>query len=127
MTEQDAVRQAARRLRVLRASLGLSQEQLARRLGVSFATVNRWESGRTQLSPRAAQAVADLEAEVAASRPAAAGNSPAPGIRRGQLPLAQTSFIGRDRELAELARIVPERAADQPHRPRRSRQVPARG
>jgi transcriptional regulator with XRE-family HTH domain len=108
VTDQDAVRQAAGRLRVLRASLGLSQEQLARRLGVSFATVNRWESGRTQLSPRAAQAVADLEADVAASRPAAAGNSPAPGIRRGQLPLAQTSFIGRDRELAELASVVRE-------------------
>ena len=36
---------AAARLRGLRARLGLSQEQLARELGVSFATVNRWESG----------------------------------------------------------------------------------
>jgi len=43
----------AARLRFLRRSLGLSQEQLARRLGVSFATVNRWESGRTHLSARA--------------------------------------------------------------------------
>jgi predicted ATPase/DNA-binding NarL/FixJ family response regulator/DNA-binding XRE family transcriptional regulator len=57
----------AARLKVLRGTLGLSQEQLARRLGVSFATVNRWESGRTQGSPRALQVVAELEAEVAAA------------------------------------------------------------
>ena len=33
------------RLRRLRVTRGLSQEQLARLLGVSFATVNRWETG----------------------------------------------------------------------------------
>jgi len=92
---------------------------------VSFATVNRWESGRTQLSPRAAYAVAGLEAELAASGPAAAGASPAPGAPHpqtqgpqsqlpqsrpplAQLPLGQTSFIGRERELAELALVVRE-------------------
>lgn len=31
----------------VRRKLGLSQEELARALGVSFATVNRWENGRT--------------------------------------------------------------------------------
>ena len=31
----------------VRSQLGLSQEELARALGVSFATVNRWENGRT--------------------------------------------------------------------------------
>ena len=30
----------------MRRQLGLSQEDLARRLGVSYATVNRWEKGR---------------------------------------------------------------------------------
>jgi predicted ATPase/DNA-binding CsgD family transcriptional regulator/DNA-binding transcriptional regulator YiaG len=89
---------AAARLRSLRARLGLSQEQLARHLGVSFATVNRWESGRTQLSPRALRAIAGLEAELAA-----------PGsVPRGQLPLAHTSFIGREAELAELTRVLTE-------------------
>jgi transcriptional regulator with XRE-family HTH domain len=29
----------------IRRKLGLSQEQMARLLGVSFASVNRWESG----------------------------------------------------------------------------------
>ena len=52
----------AARLRQLRAQRGLSQEQLAHLLGVSFATVNRWETGRTQMSARARQALADFEA-----------------------------------------------------------------
>lgn len=30
-----------------RLKLNLSQEKLARKLGVSFATVNRWENGKT--------------------------------------------------------------------------------
>lgn len=43
-------------LRTLRAKLDLTQEQLGARLGVSFATVNRWESGGTkpQRAPMAA-------------------------------------------------------------------------
>lgn len=35
-----------------RAKLGLSQEALARELKVSFATINRWETGRTIPSKR---------------------------------------------------------------------------
>jgi transcriptional regulator with XRE-family HTH domain len=31
----------------VRRQVGLSQEDLARALGVSFATVNRWENGKT--------------------------------------------------------------------------------
>jgi predicted ATPase/DNA-binding NarL/FixJ family response regulator/DNA-binding XRE family transcriptional regulator len=103
----------AARLRLLRTSLGLSQEQLARRLGVSFATVNRWESGRTQLSARAATALAELEAELASSPAAAAAARAARGPdaggspgRAASLPVAQSSFVGRDRELAELADLV---------------------
>lgn len=34
-------------IRDLRKQLGLSQEQLARQLGISFQTVNRWENGRS--------------------------------------------------------------------------------
>jgi len=43
----------------LRAKLGLTQQQLAQRLGVSFATVNRWEGG--EIEPRRA-ARASIEA-----------------------------------------------------------------
>ena len=41
-------------LRATRAALNLTQEQLAERLGVSFATVNRWERGGNK-PQRAAQ------------------------------------------------------------------------
>lgn len=34
----------------VRRQLGISQEDLARELGVSFATVNRWENGKSQPS-----------------------------------------------------------------------------
>ncbi len=78
---------AAQRLRQLRTSLALSQEQLAHRLGVSFATVNRWEAGRTRMSARALRALAEFEAQATASSP---------------LPVPHSSFVGREAELAEL-------------------------
>ena len=34
----------------IRKQLGLSQEDLARELGVSFASVNRWENGQVRPS-----------------------------------------------------------------------------
>lgn len=40
------------RLRQLRTRLGLTQEALAQLLGVSFTTVNRWESDRRASGPR---------------------------------------------------------------------------
>lgn len=42
MTDQNPIPAT---LRAIRAKLNLTQEQLAERLGVSFATVNRWEGG----------------------------------------------------------------------------------
>jgi len=116
VSEPRDAESVAERLRFLRSTLGLSQEQLARRLGVSFATVNRWESGRTQLSARALTAVAELEAEVAertANSPrGSAASTPLPGNASSntspadQLPVARSSFVGRARELAELAALV---------------------
>ena len=40
-------------LPALRKKLKLTQEQLAHKLGVSFTTVNRWETGKTKPSPLA--------------------------------------------------------------------------
>jgi transcriptional regulator with XRE-family HTH domain len=37
----------ADRLTAIRKQLGLSQEQMARLLGVSFVSVNRWEGGHS--------------------------------------------------------------------------------
>jgi predicted ATPase/DNA-binding CsgD family transcriptional regulator/DNA-binding XRE family transcriptional regulator len=88
------VASAAQRLRQLRTSLDLSQEQLAHRLGVSFATVNRWEAGRTRMSARAERALAEFEARATASSP------PRP------LPVPHSSFVGREAELAELCTLL---------------------
>ncbi len=37
-------------LKSIRQQLGLSQEELAQKLGVSFTSVNRWENGQTKPS-----------------------------------------------------------------------------
>ena len=50
-------------LLAIRARLDLTQEQLAERLGVSFATVNRWEGGSTRPQKVAREAIAALAAE----------------------------------------------------------------
>jgi DNA-binding NarL/FixJ family response regulator/DNA-binding XRE family transcriptional regulator len=73
----------AGRVRALRLRLALTQEELGRRLGVSFVTVNRWESGR--------------------SRPSAAAERRLAWLSTGSPPTFLTSFVGRLRELEELA------------------------
>ena len=50
-------------LQAIRAGLDLTQEQLAEQLGVSFATVNRWEGGVTMPQRAARTAIAALAAE----------------------------------------------------------------
>ena len=47
------------KVRYVRDNLKISQEDLARSLNVSFATVNRWENSKTKPS-RMAQAAFDL-------------------------------------------------------------------
>lgn len=37
----------SKKVKTARVSLGISQEELAKRLNVSFATINRWENGKT--------------------------------------------------------------------------------
>ena len=56
-------------LRTIRANLDLTQEQLAERLGVSFATVNRWEGGLVMPQKAAREAIAALAAEAPESTP----------------------------------------------------------
>ncbi len=106
MNEPRDADSVAARLKVLRGTLGLSQEQLARRLGVSFATVNRWESGRTQGSPRALQVVAELEAEIAAS-----------GLPQSQAVQARAIQPQAAQAQAVQAQAVRAQADEQPSRP----------
>jgi DNA-binding transcriptional regulator YiaG len=46
-----------RQIKNLRKDVGLTQEQFARRLGVSFSTVNRWENDKGKPSPLAMEKV----------------------------------------------------------------------
>ena len=65
-------------LRTIRSKLDLTQEQLAERMGVSFATVNRWEGGANVPQKAALEVIkalvaeAGIEAETDESAPAAA-------------------------------------------------------
>ena len=47
-------------IRNIRKQLGMSQEQLARELKVSFSTVNRWENEKANPSPMAKEAINDF-------------------------------------------------------------------
>src|SRR5882762_5973236 len=71
-------------LRAIRANLNLTQEQLAERLGVSFATVNRWEGG-SNLPQKAAQeviAALALEAGIDMGEGSIESTEPAAGVTR---------------------------------------------
>ena len=50
-------------MQAIRARLDLTQEQLAERLGVAVATVNRWEGGVTTPQRAARTAIAALAVE----------------------------------------------------------------
>lgn len=81
-----------RRLRELRSTRGLSQEQLARDLGVSFATVNRWEGGKTVPSARARRELDRLEAETLGPATATALAATSAGVRT--VPAKQAVLAG---------------------------------
>lgn len=49
----------------LRKRLGMTQEQLARELGVTVGTVNRWENGRFRPSPLALRGLERLSERAA--------------------------------------------------------------
>jgi adenylate cyclase len=53
------------RVKSVRGCIELTQAQLAERIGVSFATVNRWENGQSKPTRLAWQQILDLEAEIA--------------------------------------------------------------
>lgn len=57
-------KEIANSIRDLRAKLKLSQEELANRLNVSFATINRWENGKAQPQGAKRDAVNSLLEEV---------------------------------------------------------------
>jgi type I restriction enzyme M protein len=71
-------------LRAIRSKFNLTQEQLAERLGVSFATVNRWEGGSTSPQKAAQEVIAALAQEAGLSPEEALADTgaPAAGVTR---------------------------------------------
>jgi len=71
-------------LRAIRSKLNLTQEQLAERLGVSFATVNRWEGGTNMPQKAAREVIAALAREAGVDEAGAeeAPEAPAASVTR---------------------------------------------
>jgi len=57
-------------IRELRKRLGLTQEEFAHAVAVTFSTVNRWENGHAKPSKLARRAIEALASAKGASRPA---------------------------------------------------------
>ncbi|HZU76561.1 MAG TPA: helix-turn-helix domain-containing protein, partial [Dehalococcoidia bacterium] len=90
-------------LRALRARLGLSQQELAARLGVAKLSVLRWEHGRTRPSPALWSRIASLIPPTAArAAPLQAAASEPAGAPPGN------AFIGREAELAAIGGLLGE-------------------
>lgn len=53
-------KEISKNIRKIRLELGLTQEQFAAKLGVSFPTVNRWENQKSKPSPLALQKLEKL-------------------------------------------------------------------
>ena len=51
----------AKMIRELRSKLGLTQEQFAAKVGGTFSTMNRWESGKSKPSPLAMSRIEELK------------------------------------------------------------------
>ena len=58
-------------IRALRKLRGLTQEEFAHEIGVTFATVNRWENKKSKPSRLALKMLAELGAKMEAARKAA--------------------------------------------------------
>jgi len=66
------------RIRLLRNKINLSQEQLAARLNISFATINRWESGKVKPQKAQLEALRLLMEEAGLAEEVEISDSPAP-------------------------------------------------
>ena len=79
----------------LRASLNLSQEELASKLNVSFATVNRWEGGKSKPQQAQRDAIQALVEEAGISADAeAAITTDAPASARRRRGVGRSPVLG---------------------------------
>ena len=111
------------RLAARRRALGLTQEDLAARLGVERSTVGRWERGTTQplpwIRPKLAKVLQVPAGQLAelldGPTPSGAGDrEPAAAPVPRQLPAAVADFTGRAGELAALTRMLEDAGAGAP-------------
>ena len=51
-------------IKELRERLGLTQEQFAQKVGVTYSTVNHWENGKRTPQPYLVQRLRDLKEEL---------------------------------------------------------------
>ena len=59
MDKQDT----SKMIRELRAALGLTQEQFAAKIGVTYSTINRWENNKGKPSPLALLRIGKLQSK----------------------------------------------------------------
>lgn len=63
-----ANRGISKMIRKLRAASGLTQEQFAAKVGVTYSTVNRWENKKGKPSPLAMLRIRELQNELKQSK-----------------------------------------------------------
>ena len=56
-----ANRGISKMIRKLRTALGLTQEQFAAKIGVTYSTINRWENNKSKPSPLALLKIKQLQ------------------------------------------------------------------
>ena len=59
-----AKKDVSKMIRKLRIALGLTQEQFAAKVGVTYSTVNRWENNKAKPSPLAMLKIKQLQNEL---------------------------------------------------------------
>lgn len=96
------------RIRRLRGKLGLTQTQFAQSLGVSFASVNRWENSQSRPSALAWRRILaaeehGIDALTVAAPSAANSNGPAPVAQIPAEPLPRIDFSSDSRTVRAVA------------------------
>jgi DNA-binding transcriptional regulator YiaG len=57
----EAMKDISKMIRKQRIALGLTQEQFAAKIGVTYSTVNRWENNKAKPSPLALHIINELQ------------------------------------------------------------------
>src|ERR1700687_129439 len=104
----------AEEVRARRRALGLTQSELAEEVGVRSNTVARWERG--ELRPIHPEQLSRVLARLEQSRTRLPTEDARPrrlqvlagGLRRVELPTQLSSFVGRDKDVVELKRLIPQ-------------------